>query len=244
MGRKKDQSAHEKVLFPKQKDINDSIFHFRQKKTLPVVLAITQKAEQLRPENRTKEIQEKFKNSLLKSSLFETSRNKIFFHNPKATKRTISSNPIRNSRALLNRLSLDLAVFFFKEKEKISKIEPAVELNNVLKKIISIEPFLILAKIKEKKIKEILYTIIKWNKKTYKFFNQTAEPTQIDKILVPSLIKTFRKLTTREELSDNAVYRSVAVILMHLGLEESDLKSLEAKIKTNMNRMRGKVVTK
>jgi hypothetical protein len=235
MGRTKDQSVFEKVKFPEQQEIRDLYFNPRKKLTLPKVPAQQQEYEESKPVNQIKQIQDAFKNHLLSSPLFESTGSQIKFINPKSNRISL---PLNQSQALLNGLSLILARFFFYEKIKTHVIGTVFDLEEILKKLISIKPTLIKSKIHEETINSTLVKIIQWQKKTYRYIDQTTEPTLIEKKLVPLLQKVFKIFSTKEQLSDNAIDMCVSIILNHFGLEKGSLKSLSAKIKQARMRKR------
>lgn len=241
MGRKKDEPLNLKVLFPKQQKTKDTIFR-SQKLTLPMALAPLQKSEQLKPENRICEIQEQFKNDLLSTGLFVLEDDeKIHFHNPLVTKKK-ALKTVKNTEDLLEAVSYALADFFYREGQKIFEIGPAAELNEVIKKLISIKPNLLKAKIHKQRFVEIIQTLLRWEEKINTHIRENITPTQIDNVLIPALFKSFRQHTQQKELSDNALDNSLAIILKHFGLiEGGNLKTIQSRIKQNRMRKRNVV---
>lgn len=239
MGRKKDEPLNLKVLFPKQQKTKDTIFR-SQKLTLPMALAPLQKSEQLKPENRICEIQEQLKNDLLSTGLFVLEDERLYFYNPSVTKKK-ALNPVKYTEDLLETVSYALADFFYREGQKIFEIGPAAELNEVIKKLISLKPDLLKAKIHKQRFVEIIKTLLRWEEKINTHIRENITPTQIDNVLIPALFKSFRK-HTQKELSDNAVDNSIAIILKHFGLiEGGSLKTIQSRIKQNRMRKRNVV---
>jgi hypothetical protein len=147
---------------------------------------------------------------------------------------------------LLNLCHL-LGELFFIEDQKLIHYDAPFKLEQISKNLISIKDFLVSAKVVKKiVIEKNILVIIRWEKKAVKSITRKIEPTRIEEELIPALEKTFRKHASPRELSDNAVDKCIAIIMMKFGLVEGGrLETVVKRIKQDRMRRRSKkLVTK